>query len=81
MDIQMPGLNGLEATKKQREEGITTRIAALTAYAMAEDRDNACHTLFARNNLYVFDLPRRNLTRLDYHFGRTWPNILGLDYV
>ncbi len=39
MDIQMPGLNGLEATKKLREEGITTAIAALTAYAMPEDRD------------------------------------------
>ena len=39
MDIQMPVLNGLEAAKKLREEGITTPVVALTAYAMPEDRD------------------------------------------
>ena len=41
MDIQMPHMNGFEATKALRKEGITTPIVAQTAYAMKGD-DKKC---------------------------------------
>ncbi|ERP39350.1 ATP-binding protein [Chitinivibrio alkaliphilus] len=38
MDIQMPRLDGLTATKMMRENGIATPIIAMTANAMVEDK-------------------------------------------
>lgn len=43
MDIQLPDINGLEATKMIRESSLDNSIPiiALTSYAMAGDRDKA----------------------------------------
>jgi CheY-like chemotaxis protein len=41
MDMRMPGLSGLDATRRLRASGITTPVVALTANAFEEDR-HAC---------------------------------------
>ena len=50
MDVQMPVMDGLTATKKLREEGYDGPIAILTANAMKEDRDK-CLDAGANNYL------------------------------
>lgn len=41
MDIKMPVMNGLVATKTLRDEGATLPIIMQTAYAFTSDRENA----------------------------------------
>ncbi|MDG5800750.1 response regulator [Marinilabiliaceae bacterium ANBcel2] len=41
MDVKMPGMDGLKATKEIRKRGITTPIIIQTAYALPGDRDKA----------------------------------------
>lgn len=41
MDIKMPIMNGLEATRIIRQQGATLPIIMQTAYVFSSDRDNA----------------------------------------
>ena len=65
MDIQMPNMGGLAATRKLREAGLKTPIVAMTASAMKGDRE---HFLKAGMDNYIAkpivrDMVRNTLNR------------------
>ncbi len=57
MDIKMPGMDGFQATKEIRQFAKELPIIALTAYAMADDKDTS---LEAGCNDYISKPVKRN---------------------
>jgi CheY-like chemotaxis protein len=69
MDIRLPLMNGLDATRKIREKGIKVPIIAQTAYAMSEDK-KMC--LAAGCDDYISKPVHKDLLlkKIDFHIRR-----------
>lgn len=46
MDLQMPGMDGFEATMELRKEGYKGKIVALTAHTLSDDRERCMQNGF-----------------------------------
>ena len=69
MDIQMPKVDGYEATRKLREQGFSKPIIALTAHAMKEER-NRCLSAGCNDHLSKPVNPR-DLVEILLKFAKT----------
>jgi signal transduction histidine kinase/ActR/RegA family two-component response regulator len=80
MDIQMPGMDGLEAARRLREAGLRTPIIAMTAHAMKEERDSCLRLGFDEHisKPIDFDLLRDRIVQLVGRKGTASRNALSL---
>lgn len=69
MDVQMPEMDGLQATQKIRESGNDIPIIALTAYAMEGDREK-----FLDSGMDAYSSKPVNIDELVQIIGKLVPN-------